>query len=150
MRIIIALLISVLVTGCISNPTNSDISGPERSAFYGSKATGILKDSRSAQVALVKINDEREVIQMDVTRPRYLPPGKHNVKIGVSVIDRTSFVTFPFLAEAGKSYHFTGREVQEGFEVTAYEGKPQEGAVVFRAHVPFGRDVAYTFIDMPS
>lgn len=149
MRSLFILLMCLVLGGCVSNPAATDVGGPQSASFYGSKAAGILKDARSAQVALVRMNDEREVIQLDVTRPRHLPPGRHRVKVGITVIDRTSFVTFPFVAEAGKSYHFTGREVKDGFEVTAFEGPPQEGRVVFRAHVPFGPDATFTYLEKP-
>tara|TARA_R110002050_G_C8803923_1_gene503104 strand:+ start:585 stop:884 length:300 start_codon:yes stop_codon:yes gene_type:complete len=96
------------------------------------------------------MNDEPEVIQLDLKRPRFLPAGRHSVKLGISVIDRTSFVTFPFVAEPGKSYHFSAREVEGGFEVVASEGGPAEEKMVFRAHVPFGLNSSFTYLDAPS
>lgn len=150
MQILILIAIACLFSGCVTNPADGDVRTASSAGFYGSKAKGVLTDPKSAQVALVKMNDEPDVIQLDGKRGRFLPPGRHRVKIGVSVIGRASFVTFPFVAEAGKNYHFTGREVDDGFEITAYEGAPVEGAVVFRAHVPFGLNPGYSYIDPPS
>ena len=143
------LLCSVILAGCVSNPADMDQRSPETGVLYGSRSEGFVLAPKAAQVSLLAVDDEHEVIQLDLKRPRYVAAGKHRVKVIISVLDRSAMPAFEFIAEAGRSYRFTAVEASGGFELTATDFTSEKPAIVFKAQVAPGQNPKIIFTQPP-